>query len=258
MARREDEYWAEKERQNRRRNKSGWAIAASLFILLADGLYMWFWEPVSEAFHALLTTPSAAAVYTHLGLYLGFVLSLWAIRWLKPIAGRAKGRDSMAKFLYVFPGTGFALLMVMAAVIVSGMGEPESDVVEGVQQLAVFGATFLLFVQLPLMFVKDKPRYRPDQPQYFAILIPTVFMNSIMLAYSSALWLHYFGDEAGTTIEDPSFGWSFAFALPIYVFLFAAPRWTFMSKYSSTAAVLSGLVLVLYTVGRLVTVFPLI
>ena len=129
----------------------------------------------------------------------------------------------------------------------------------GSSELAVFGSTGLFFAHLTVKFVGIEARHPATRPRYLVYLVTTVLISEVMLNLSTALWYRFLGPEAGAPAPDnPDVALSFAFAVPLFLLFFAAPRFTFMSKSFTWLSLASGLALALHELWGMVAYAPLI
>jgi len=286
MSRREDREAAKKKQERREQGlaygglvgrflgENGWAIAAGLYPVAMDGVHWLVFDDLNDRFRQLLGSPGQATILGMLGLYLGYIIALGFVGRLKPeiklktvtLTGydEKTGRKTTTKttwpdLLFFYPSFGFGIILVMGAVTVSGMALDNSPVSEGWQKLAVFGTVGLFFAHLTVKFGGIEARHPASKPRYLFYLIPTVLVSEVMLNLSTALWYRFFGPEAGAPAPDnPDLAVSFAFALPLFLLFFAAPRFTFMSKSFTWPSLVSGVALALYELWGMVVYAPLV
>lgn len=278
MSRREDREAAKKRAQQglvgRFLGENGWAIAAGLYPVAVDGVHWLVFDNLNDRLRQLLLSPGQTTIIAMLGLYLTYIIALGFVRRLKPeiklktvtvtsydekTHRKTTVKTTWPEILFFYPSFGFGLIMIMGAVTVSGMTQDNSPVSEGWQQLAVFGMTGLFFAHLTVKFVDFEARHAATRPRYLLYLIPTVLVSEVLLNLSTALWYRFLGPEAGAPAPDnPDVVLSFAFAVPLFLLFFAAPRFTFMSKSFTWPSLISGVALVLYELWGMVVYAPLI
>ncbi len=251
-----------------------WAIAASLFPVLADGLHWLVFDDLNDVFREMLLAPSETTILVVLGIYLAYVVSLGFIGRLEPDIKlksvtitsydevqrrKTSTTTTWPDIIFFYPSFGFGIIMVLALVIVSGMTVDDANVSEGWQQFAVFTAIGIFFAHLVVKFGGIEARHPSSKPRYFFYLVPTVLISEIVLNLSTAIWYRNLGPEAGAPApENPDVFVSFLFAAPIFLLFFAAPRFTFMSKSFTWPALASGLAFVLYELWGMVEYAPLL
>lgn len=253
---------------------NGWAIAAGLYPVLMDGVHWLLFDEINDRLRQLLLSPSQATIIAMLGLYLTYVVALGFVGRLKPeiklktvtltsydeeTGQKTSVKATWPDILFSYPSFGFGIIMIMGATTISGMALDNSPVSEGWQKLAVFGASGLFFAQLAVRFSGIEARHPATRPRYLFYLIPTVLISELMLNLSTALWYRFLGPEAGAPAPDnPDVLLSFAFAVPLFLIFFAAPRFTFMSKSFTWPSLISGVALALYELWGMVVYAPLI
>jgi len=252
--------------------RNRWEFAATVFVLLVDAAHRHWFDALNARLRDLLRQPSEFAAAVILGGYVCYLLSLYFIGRLEPTrrpapvtfefkekdGRRTKTTTTWPKVLFFCPSIGFGIVVLMAASTVMGFGEEGSPVSDDWQQAAILGGVALVFVHIALAVIDLKPRYASGTAAYLAVLVPTVLVSEAMLNLSTAFWYRFLGpDAAGPVIENPSAAGSFAFALPLYLLFFAAPRFTFIARSFSWATLASSVGTALFALWGLVKVAPL-
>jgi hypothetical protein len=281
MSRREDREAAKKKQERGKQGlvarflgENGWAIAAGLYPVLMDGVHWLVFDKLNDRLRQLLLSPGETTIIAMLGLYLTYIVALGFVGRLKPeiklksvtltsydekTRRTTSVKSTWPDILFFYPSFGFGIILIMGAVTVSGMAQDTSPVSEGWQKLAVFGAAGLFFAHLTVKFGGFEARHPATRPRYLFYLIPTVLVSEVMLNLSTALWYRFFGPEAGAPAPDnPDVLISFAFAVPLFLLFFAAPRFTFMSKSFTWPSLISGVALALYELWGMVVYAPLV
>ena len=228
-------------------------VLLTLFIMGADLVHFGYFHELNGYFREIISEPSKNAVLMTLGLFTLYVVSLFFVCRLKT-TGRA-----WPKGLMVAPSIGFGLLMMMAAVNVSGMGDTEQSAVpESWQMFATFGALSILVALGVVQLVNFKQRYDQKSPQYYVLFVLLVIASELILNFAYALWMYYFGPDFGAPpIEDPDIFWSLVFGVPFF-FFFAAPRFMLMPLNFTLMALASAIFVAFYELWKFLTTWPII
>ncbi len=250
----------------------GYERAATLFPVVVDVVHFFLFDLLNRPLRALLGAPSIAGLFTLLGLYLAFAVSLYFLGRLRPEValktltihtrsddGRVQTtKTTWPQLLFFYPSFGFGIVMIMAAVSVSGMTASSGALGESWQQFAIIAAIVIFIVQLGGMLTDITPRHSANEPGYLAILVPTVLVSEVMLNLSVALWHRFLGlDAAGPTPSSPSVA-GFVVAAPLFLLFFAVPRFTIMSRSFSWPGLASALAFALYELWHLLAEAPLL
>jgi hypothetical protein len=252
------------------------AVLVTLFLVGADFLHWSYFYELNGYFRDLIGEPSQAAVLAVLGLFAMYVVSLVFVAILKPMTpletidvadvDEETGEETVVKTtwpsaLFTAPSIGFGLLMMMAAVETSGMGDTKQELVtENWQMFATFGSLGIL---ITLVVVGHcgliKQRYDQSHPQFYVIFVLLVTFSEIILNFSYALWMYFLGPDNGTPpIENPDMFWSIVFGTPLYFFLFAAPRFIVMPLNFTWMALASATAVAFYELWKFLATWPII
>jgi hypothetical protein len=252
------------------------AVLVTLFLVGADLLHWRYFYELNGYFRDLIGEPSQAAVLAVLGVFALYVVSLAFVARLKPMVpletiditleDEETGEKTVVKStwpsaLFLAPSIGFGLLMMMAAVNVSGMGETDQELVtENWQMFATFGSLGIL---ITLVVVGHcgviKQRYDQKQPQYYVLFVLLVIFSELILNFSYALWMYFFGPDFGAPpIENPDMFWSLVFGTPLFFFFFAAPRFIVMPLNFTWMALASATFVAFYEVWKFLATWPII
>lgn len=258
--------------------KNRWEVAATLAILLIDGVHSRLFEPLNQLLRQVLKGPRWPATALVVGSYLAFLAGLYLVGRLQPtkalepvtstdMDGLGRKRTlttTWPKLLLFYPSLGFALIVIMATLSVGGLMQSATDAPgiappsDTVMAWLVTGMVVLLGVHAGLVVADLKPRYESGTPGYLAVLVPVVLVNEVVLNLSTAYWHRFLGlDAASKAIANPDLRASFLVAAPLYVIFFAAPRFTFLSRSFSWVSLASGLALTLDACWKLVSRAPL-
>jgi hypothetical protein len=218
-----------------------WAVAATLFPVLADAVHWLFFDRLNALWLGLLATPGLPALA---------VLSLTDLVWLVSLVyvGRLvappRAGFPWARFAFFYPSVGFALVLLMAIVQSAQGVDAWLD--------AAIGIAFCLFIAHLLVAAVDvKPRYTSGTPAHLLALVAVVLVGEVVLNLSAALFVHSFGPDpadaaavAAAAAEHTS--GEFLLAALLFVPFFAGPRFTFLSREFSWPALASGVAFVLW------------
>jgi hypothetical protein len=117
------------------------------------------------------------------------------------------------------------------------------------------GIFFVGFIIHGVFF--QEPRYRSHEARYLLYLVPAVLISEVMLNFSAALWVHFLGSGAGPAAAGASMGGAMLVGLPLFWLLFAAPRFTLMSKNFTWLTLSSAMALTVHEFWRLLKDHPI-